>query len=72
MSVEILDFEDPVVRTLHGTKEEGLAPITWDLREDLPNLLQDSPLPSRAAAGVQEARLRGYGRHRSSRCGSLS
>ena len=44
--LEILDFEDRVVRTLDGTRAEGLNRIAWDLREDLPALLEDSLSPT--------------------------
>lgn len=40
--LEVLDFEDLVVRTLDGTRAEGLNRVAWDLREDLPAPLRDS------------------------------
>jgi len=42
VKIEILDFEDRVVRTLDGTRSLGLNRVAWDLLEDLPEVLVDS------------------------------
>ena len=41
VTIEVLDFEDHVVRTLQGTRSPGLNRVSWDLREDLPEVLLD-------------------------------
>ena len=41
VTIEVLDFEDRIVRTLEGTRSAGLNRVAWDLREDLPEVLQD-------------------------------
>ena len=50
VTIEVLDFEDRVVRTLGGTRSPGLNRISWDLREDIPEVLLDSQSPGRGAA----------------------
>ena len=42
VTIELLDFDDRVVRSLEGTRSPGLNRVSWDLREDLPDVLLDS------------------------------
>ena len=40
--IEVVDYENRVVRTLEGTRTPGLNRVAWDLTENLPEVLQDS------------------------------
>ena len=51
VTIEILDFEDRVVRTLAGTGGVGLNRVSWDLREDLPEILRDPPATGAGGGG---------------------
>ncbi len=48
--IEVLDFEDRIVRTFEGTRSPGLNRVAWDLREDLPAILLDSQSVGRSGS----------------------
>jgi len=65
VTIEVLDFEDRVVRRLEGTRNPGLNRIAWDLREELPQMLVDTqsagrgpqPQPLQVIPGLYTVRI---------------
>ncbi|MEE2669627.1 MAG: hypothetical protein VYD78_06460 [Gemmatimonadota bacterium] len=41
VTIQVLDFDDKVVRSFQGSAHLGLNRVSWDLREDLPEILQE-------------------------------
>ena len=58
VSLEILDFEGRVVRTLQGSETTGMNRVVWDLREDPPTLTGPLREFSDAAIGVDDEWVR--------------
>jgi len=65
VTIEVLDFEDRVVRRLEGTRNPGLIRRAGDLREELPQMLVDTqsagrgpqPQPLQVIPGLYTVRI---------------
>ena len=59
VTIEVLDFEDRLVRSFQGSADPGLNRVSWDLREDLPEVLRQMPPEAKGRRGSGPGLLRG-------------
>jgi len=59
VTIEVLDFDDRLLRSFHGSAHPGLNRVSWDLTESLPEALRGMDLMTKGSDGGGPRLLRG-------------